>query len=108
MYVHVVCPCFQDWWLCVDFRTYFRKWSLIVHDWVNSYIYEDIKAVSCELCHADTYEDKGVKVPTLNVLGMVVSVTYWSCNVMPTRLCCPCVQLALVCTLHIGISDTVR
>ena len=34
---------YRKWWTCGDFRTYFRDWNVIVHDWIFAYIYQDWK-----------------------------------------------------------------
>ena len=35
----------QDWWTCHDFASFYRKWNLLVHDWIKAYIYSDLKDV---------------------------------------------------------------
>ncbi|XP_044754952.1 sterol O-acyltransferase 1-like [Coccinella septempunctata] len=32
---------YKDWWTATDVATYFRKWNLIVHDWLYAYVYKD-------------------------------------------------------------------
>jgi sterol O-acyltransferase len=32
---------YLDWWNSVEFGTYYRKWNIIVHDWLYYYIYLD-------------------------------------------------------------------
>ncbi|RZC42580.1 sterol O-acyltransferase 1, partial [Asbolus verrucosus] len=32
---------YRDWWTCTDFSGYFRKWNIIVQDWLYIYIYKD-------------------------------------------------------------------
>ena len=39
--------CLQDWWTCTSFSAFYRKWNLLVHDWIKAYIYQDMKDVSC-------------------------------------------------------------
>ena len=36
----------QNWWACTTYSSYYRKWNLVVHDWIHSYIYQDMKRVS--------------------------------------------------------------
>ena len=36
----------QDWWTCISFSSFYRKWNLLVHDWIKAYIYQDLKDVS--------------------------------------------------------------
>ena len=36
----------QNWWTSTTFSTYYRKWNGIIHDWIHTYIYSDLKAVS--------------------------------------------------------------
>ena len=40
-----VCSLLQDWWTCVDFKTFYRKWNHLVYDWIHAYIYRDLRAV---------------------------------------------------------------
>lgn len=47
----ILCPFFvlyssQDWWTCTSFSAFYRKWNLLVHDWIKAYIYQDLKDVS--------------------------------------------------------------
>ncbi|XP_064401789.1 sterol O-acyltransferase 1-like [Halichondria panicea] len=37
---------YSDWWTCTSFSTFYRKWNILVHDWLHSYIYRDIKHVT--------------------------------------------------------------
>jgi sterol O-acyltransferase len=32
---------YLDWWTCTDFSCYFRKWNIIVQEWLYLYIYRD-------------------------------------------------------------------
>lgn len=32
---------YRDWWTCTDFSGYFRKWNIIVQDWLYLYVYRD-------------------------------------------------------------------
>ncbi|XP_044272101.1 sterol O-acyltransferase 1-like [Tribolium madens] len=32
---------YLDWWTCTDYSGYFRKWNIIVQDWLYLYIYRD-------------------------------------------------------------------
>lgn len=32
---------YKDWWTATDFSTYYRKWNVVVHDWLYTYIYKD-------------------------------------------------------------------
>ena len=46
-YVDIPSPAgLQDWWTCTSFSTFYRKWNLLVHDWIKAYIYQDLKDVS--------------------------------------------------------------
>lgn len=40
----------QDWWTCTSFSAFYRKWNLLVHDWIKAYIYQDMKDVRCISC----------------------------------------------------------
>lgn len=36
----------KDWWTSTTFSSYYRKWNIIVYDWIYSYLYADMKSVS--------------------------------------------------------------
>ncbi|XP_059621619.1 sterol O-acyltransferase 1 [Phlebotomus argentipes] len=33
---------YQDWWNSTSFSMYYRKWNVVVHDWLYTYIYKDL------------------------------------------------------------------
>lgn len=33
---------YEDWWCCTDYSTYYRKWNILVHDWIHSYLYSPL------------------------------------------------------------------
>ena len=35
---------YEDWWSCTftDFSTYYRKWNILVHDWIHLYLYSPL------------------------------------------------------------------
>jgi sterol O-acyltransferase len=36
---------YNDWWASTSFSSYYRKWNTIVHDWIYSYMFLDLRAV---------------------------------------------------------------
>ncbi|XP_064401141.1 sterol O-acyltransferase 2-like [Halichondria panicea] len=34
---------YSDWWTCNSFSQFYRKWNLLVHDWIKAYVYQDLK-----------------------------------------------------------------
>jgi sterol O-acyltransferase len=34
---------YSDWWNATYFGTYYRKWNIIVHDWLYYYVYLDLQ-----------------------------------------------------------------
>lgn len=32
---------YEDWWNCTNFEEYYRKWNLVVHEWLYYYVYND-------------------------------------------------------------------
>lgn len=38
-------PPTQDWWASTSFSSYYRKWNTIVHDWIYSYLFLDMRAL---------------------------------------------------------------
>jgi sterol O-acyltransferase len=37
---------YEDWWNCTNFSQYYRKWNIIVHEWLYYYIYSDLIRMS--------------------------------------------------------------
>jgi sterol O-acyltransferase len=37
---------YEDWWNCTNFEEYFRKWNMVVHEWLYYYIYNDLVRLS--------------------------------------------------------------
>jgi len=35
---------YEDWWNAPGFHAYYRKWNLVVHEWLYHYLYMDLKA----------------------------------------------------------------
>ncbi|XP_067931920.1 sterol O-acyltransferase 1-like [Watersipora subatra] len=33
---------YKDWWNCTNFSGYYRNWNVVVHDWLFSYVYQDV------------------------------------------------------------------
>ncbi|KAI3385729.1 hypothetical protein SNEBB_011230 [Seison nebaliae] len=33
---------YKDWWNSTSFSQYYRKWNIVVHDWLFTYIYKDV------------------------------------------------------------------
>jgi len=33
---------YSDWWNSSEFGSYYRKWNIVVHDWLYYYIYLDL------------------------------------------------------------------
>jgi len=33
---------YEDWWSALEFGTYYRKWNIVVHEWLYYYVYGDI------------------------------------------------------------------
>ena len=33
---------YKDWWNSTTYRTYYRTWNVVVHDWLYTYIYKDM------------------------------------------------------------------
>ncbi len=32
---------YEDWWTCTNFEEYYRKWNMVVHEWLYYYVYND-------------------------------------------------------------------
>lgn len=37
---------YKDWWNSTSYSVYYRKWNMPIHDWVHTYLYRDVKAVT--------------------------------------------------------------
>jgi sterol O-acyltransferase len=37
---------YLDWWNSTSYNVYYRTWNTLVHDWLHSYIYQDLYRVS--------------------------------------------------------------
>ncbi|XP_018346312.1 PREDICTED: LOW QUALITY PROTEIN: sterol O-acyltransferase 1-like [Trachymyrmex septentrionalis] len=33
---------YKDWWNSTNYHTFYRKWNVVVHDWLYTYIYKDM------------------------------------------------------------------
>jgi sterol O-acyltransferase len=33
---------YEDWWNCTNFEEYYRKWNMVVHEWLYYYVYNDV------------------------------------------------------------------
>jgi sterol O-acyltransferase len=36
---------FNEWWSVSNYQSYYRKWNLLVHDWIHAYVYLDLKKI---------------------------------------------------------------
>lgn len=34
---------YLDWWTSPEFGTYYRKWNIVVHEWLYYYVYGDMQ-----------------------------------------------------------------
>jgi sterol O-acyltransferase len=37
---------YEDWWTSTNFEIYYRKWNMVVHEWLYYYIYNDVIRLS--------------------------------------------------------------
>jgi sterol O-acyltransferase len=37
---------YEDWWNCTNFEEYYRKWNMVVHEWLYYYVYNDVLRLS--------------------------------------------------------------
>ncbi|KAH9282088.1 Sterol O-acyltransferase 1 [Echinococcus granulosus] len=37
---------YKDWWNSITFSAYYRTWNVVVHDWLYTYVYRDVYAIS--------------------------------------------------------------
>ena len=38
---------YTDWWNSTSWSTYYRKWNVVVHDWLYAYVFQDSIAAGC-------------------------------------------------------------
>ena len=43
--MHYLQLCSQDWWNSTNFAMYYRRWNVVVHDWLYTYIYKDMYVI---------------------------------------------------------------
>lgn len=36
---------YKDWWNCRSWADYYRKWNVVVHDWLHAYVYRDVQNI---------------------------------------------------------------
>ncbi|KAF0989047.1 hypothetical protein HZS_7887 [Henneguya salminicola] len=34
---------YSDWWASVNYSEYYRKWNMIVQDWIRTYLFDEIR-----------------------------------------------------------------
>lgn len=34
---------YSDWWCSCSFSDYYRRWNIVVHDWLREYLYEEVR-----------------------------------------------------------------
>lgn len=37
---------YEDWWNCTNFEEYYRKWNMVVHEWLYYYVYNEVIRLS--------------------------------------------------------------
>jgi sterol O-acyltransferase len=37
---------YEDWWNCTNFEEWYRKWNMVVHEWLYYYVYNDVIRLS--------------------------------------------------------------
>ncbi|XP_065193592.1 sterol O-acyltransferase 1-like [Sycon ciliatum] len=42
---------YKDWWNCRSWADYYRKWNVVVHDWLHAYVYNDV-----QMCVPEAYK----------------------------------------------------
>ena len=48
---------YEDWWNCTNFEEWYRKWNMVVHEWLYYYVYNDVMRFTgtmsrfvCKIC----------------------------------------------------------
>jgi sterol O-acyltransferase len=48
---------YEDWWNCTNFEEWYRKWNMVVHEWLYYYVYNDVMRLTgtmsrlvCKIC----------------------------------------------------------
>jgi len=66
---------YEDWWNAPGFHAYYRKWNLVVHEWLFYYVYADLKSLKVPPAVAKL----GVFVISAVVHEVVISVALRYC-----------------------------
>jgi sterol O-acyltransferase len=37
---------YEDWWNCKNFEEFYRKWNMVIHEWLYYYVYNDVIRLS--------------------------------------------------------------
>ncbi|KAJ8977197.1 hypothetical protein NQ317_009431, partial [Molorchus minor] len=37
---------YSDWWTCTSYSEYFRKWNIVVYDWLYTYLYKEMYEIN--------------------------------------------------------------
>lgn len=64
---------YSDWWTCTSFSQFYRKWNLLVHDWIKAYIYQDLKTL-----FNSTIYNKIAFFPTIIISAVFHEYVLWA------------------------------
>ncbi|XP_019851229.1 PREDICTED: sterol O-acyltransferase 1-like [Amphimedon queenslandica] len=105
---------FSEWWTCTTYSSYYRKWNLLVHDWIHSYVYLDLKkifgkklAVYCTLLVSSIVHEyllsagTGFVLPIVTVLFAGVGAFFYVLKPLSTRRAS---NLFFLSSMNIGVS----
>ncbi|XP_063236703.1 sterol O-acyltransferase 2 [Bacillus rossius redtenbacheri] len=75
---------YKDWWNCTSYADYFRTWNIVVHDWLHTYLYRDLRAL---------LGARGGALPTVGVF-LVSALVHEYILALTFRFLCPALLLA--------------
>lgn len=70
---------YQDWWTSICYRSYYRTWNIVVHDWLYTYVYKDMYEIV-------TRGNKNISSVTVFLVSAIAHEYILSCG---TRTFCP-------------------
>eukprot|EP00731_Ephydatia_muelleri_P008072 Em0004g410a len=64
---------YADWWTCTSFSMFYRKWNLLIHDWIKAYIYHDLR----DLFNSKFY-NRIASFPTIIISALFHEYVLWA------------------------------
>ena len=66
---------YEDWWNSTNFEQYYRKWNMVVHEWLYYYLYNDIRRLSLGKI-STTYSKIFVFLISISIHEIIITVSF--------------------------------